>query len=227
MAKEIYDKKLAQLCSNIDEQALIDACKWIDNNGLPSNRKAQGISFIIFNKREYPIKYVLEIANNEIKKNQTKLGPEGEYDPKSHAERAMEFLFPNPQKFKIATYMNKEGLLILDRYRKQVISYAKQYGAEIKDISKKKKDVYKNGTHKIVETWVAKYTMVKIGNFIAEVSQISDICPYYGFDFNIDFNLLNPIHQKWIEKYYCASINCECDVEKTYRIIEYAAKNLK
>ena len=55
MAKDIYHIKLAKICSNIDEQAIVDACKWIDNNGLPNNRKTQGISVIIFNKNQYPL----------------------------------------------------------------------------------------------------------------------------------------------------------------------------
>ena len=168
---------------------------------------------------------MFEVANNEIKQNPIKLGPQGDYNIKHADEQAMEILFPNPQKFKIATYHNKEGRSVVERYRQQVIAYAKQYGAEIKNISKKRKDVYKNGTHKIVETWTEKYTVIKIGNFIAEVS--CENIPYYGFSFDIDFDSLSPIHQKWIGKYDCSSINCEKDVEKIYRIIEYVAQNLK
>ena len=75
-----------------------------------------------------------------------------------------------------------------------------------------------------METWTVRYTEIKIENFIAEISSVA---PYYGFSFDVDFDLLSPIHQKWIEKYDCSSINCERGVRQVYRIIEYVAKNIK
>lgn len=227
MAKEIYKQKLIQICSNIDEQAIVDACKYIDVNGLPHNRRSMKISFIIFNNKKYPLKYVLEIANNEIKKNQVKLGPQGDYNPINSSESAVEFLFPNPQKFKIATHNNEEGHKVIEEFRKEVLSYAKQYGAKVKNLTKKRKNIFRYEDCEVIEKYTIRYTEIKIGTFVAEVSSIGT--EYGGNTFYFDINLagLNPIHQQWIKKHsYCSPVYGEQQVEQIFRIIEYAAYHI-
>lgn len=174
--KEISKKRLFEMCLEIDEQTIIDACKWININGIPSNRKTEKISFIVFNNKTYPIRYVLEIANNEIKKNQIKLGPQNDYNVKwFEAEQVMLILFSNSQKFKIATPNNENGKIILEKYRKQILSYARSYGSKIKNMSKKWKKIHKNAMDcKIIETRTEKYTTIKLGKFTAEVSSVDD-----------------------------------------------------
>lgn len=209
--KEISKKRLFEMCLEIDEQTIIDACKWININGIPSNRKTEKISFIVFNNKTYPIRYVLEIANNEIKKNQIKLGPQNDYNVKwFEAEQVMLILFSNSQKFKIATPNNENGKIILEKYRKQILSYARSYGSEIKNMSKKWKKIHKNAMDcKIIETRTEKYTTIKLGKFTAEVSSVDD---HGNGEYSFIFNDIY--------------IQSEKDINQVLEIISNAANNI-
>ena len=65
--------KLVEVCKNIKEENIVKACQYIDKNGIPKNKNAK-TAFIIYNEKEYPLKYTLEIANNEIINNSIKIG---------------------------------------------------------------------------------------------------------------------------------------------------------
>ena len=141
-------EELIEICKDIREEHIVEACQYIDNNGIPNRRKASTI-FISYNKKEYPLKYTLEIANNEIIKNNTKIG-NSDYNPDAWTSLdTIEALIPNPKLFEIISPYNKNNYKLVEKYRKNLISTFVQKGLETKE----------NPSH----------TVLKLKNNIAEV----------------------------------------------------------
>ncbi len=125
-------EELVKICENIREEHLIKACEYIDTHGIPNRRNASTI-FITYNQKEYPLKYTLEIANNEIIKNNIKIG-NAEYSPDAWTSlQAIEKLIPFPKYIEIISPYNENSYKLVEKYRKNLIDTFIKKGLEIKE----------------------------------------------------------------------------------------------
>src|SRR5574344_3135614 len=112
---------LLNLTMGMTEQNVVDAIKYINENGVPPRRTASS-TFIIYNNEKYHLKYVFEVVNNVIMNNTTKIGT-GE---KLHSDTwtlsdVLQKLIPAPNMFQIVTTYNKEGAKIIYVLRSELI----------------------------------------------------------------------------------------------------------
>lgn len=143
--------ELIKTCKNLSEEHILKACQYLDETGIPNKRNASTI-FILYNNKEYPLKYVFEIANNEILKNNIKIG-NSTYNPDAWTIlEAIEELIPSPNYIEIISPYNENSYKLVEKYRKNLIDTFKNKGLEIKD----------NISH----------TVLKLNNNIAEVYYI-------------------------------------------------------
>lgn len=102
----INKEDLANICKDINEEIILQGLKYIDIHGIPSRRGAKS-HFILFNEKKYPLKYVLEVANNIILKNHIKIGPNTKYIPDSWCVfDVIQELIPFPENIELLTYYN-------------------------------------------------------------------------------------------------------------------------
>ncbi len=151
----IKKEELFNIIKDLTEEDIIKACNYIKSNGLPNHRQA-ATAFILFNGKQYPLKYTLEIANNIVKNNPIQFGPQNDINPDTWTSfDALKELFSNPINFKIVTPYSSEGQKIIESYRENLLEYAIELGLTINETPK-------------------EYIALKLVNNIAEVHKIKN-----------------------------------------------------
>ncbi len=128
----ILKKDLVNICQDIDENIIIQAIEHIKNSS--NTHRDYSTHFITYKEVQYPLKYVLEIANNIILNNDKKIGPKTSYteDTWTAASTLLE-LIPNPQQITITTPYNEAGQIFVNTLRQNLLEYAISLGLTVNE----------------------------------------------------------------------------------------------
>ena len=128
----ILKEDLVNICQNINENIIIQAIEHIKNNS--NTHRDYSTHFITYKEVQYPLKYVLEIANNIILNNDKKIGPKTSYTEDTWtAASALLELIPNPQQITITTPYNEAGQIFVNTLRQNLLDYAISLGLTVNE----------------------------------------------------------------------------------------------
>lgn len=128
----VLKEDLVNICQNIDENIIIQAIEHIKNNS--NTHRDYSTHFITYKEVQYPLKYVLEVANNIILNNDKKIGPKTSYNEDSWtAASTLLELIPNPKRITITTPYNEAGQIFVNTLRQNLLEYAISLGLTVNE----------------------------------------------------------------------------------------------
>ncbi len=112
-------EQLKSFIGEITIKDLKEAFSYMDINGIPKARKPQ-TSYFIYEEKQYPVKYTVEVINNEIKNNENKLTNEM-HEPWTDADVICETELP--EEIKLIDLYRADGKRITEQHKKMLIEH--------------------------------------------------------------------------------------------------------
>jgi len=149
----VSKEELINICQNLNEEVILKTIESIANSEIPPLR-GSSTHFVIYKNNQYPLKYVIEFANNDTLNNEIKIGPGTQYNEDSWtAAAALQEIIPNPQNFIVVTPYNEKGQIFVQDLRENLINTLLGLGFSIDNTPK-------------------EYTAIKTNKNIAEIHYV-------------------------------------------------------
>lgn len=149
----VSKEELINICQNLNEEVILKTIESIANSEIPPLR-GSSTHFVIYKNNQYPLKYVIEFANNDTLNNEIKIGPGTQYNEDSWtAAAALQEIIPNPQNFIVVTPYNEKGQIFVQDLRENLINTLLGLGFSIDNTPK-------------------EYTAIKTDKNIAEIHYV-------------------------------------------------------